>query len=124
MDKRILRAWRRAPRRDGVTNGRSSLLGVTSALNAFSFEQFGENFTVVRLPDDEVCIGDIAVEAGFEVTQPHVKCYRGGVGMAEPTTAALLASHRRPGFYLLVVTTIERLSSNKLRRCITSVTCC
>src|SRR6202044_3374358 len=42
--------------------------------NDFSFGQFGENFTVAGLPDDEVCIGDRyrIGSALFEVTQPRV----------------------------------------------------
>jgi ferredoxin-NADP reductase/MOSC domain-containing protein YiiM len=73
--------------------------------NDFSFGQFGENFTVVGLPDDEVCIGDRyrIGSALFEVTQPRVTCYRVGIRMAEPSMAALLVSHHRPGFYLRVL---------------------
>jgi ferredoxin-NADP reductase/MOSC domain-containing protein YiiM/ferredoxin len=73
--------------------------------NDFSFGQFGENFTVVGLPDDEVCIGDRyrIGSALFEVTQPRVTCYRVGIRMAEPTMAALLVSHHRPGFYCRVL---------------------
>ena len=73
--------------------------------NDFSFGQFGENFTVVGLPDDEVCIGDRyrIGSALFEVTQPRVTCYRVGIRMAEPAMAALLVSHHRPGFYFRVL---------------------
>jgi MOSC domain-containing protein YiiM len=40
--------------------------------------QFGENFTIEGLGDDEVCIGDRyrVGSATFEVTQPRVTCYR------------------------------------------------
>jgi len=71
----------------------------------FSFGQFGENFTVAGLPDDEVCIGDRyrIGSALFEVTQPRVTCYRVGIRMAEPAMAALLVSHHRPGFYFRVL---------------------
>lgn len=71
----------------------------------FTYGQFGENFTVEGLPDDEVCIGDRyrIGEALFEVTQPRVTCYRVGIRMDEPRMAALLVSHRRPGFYLRVL---------------------
>jgi ferredoxin-NADP reductase/MOSC domain-containing protein YiiM/ferredoxin len=71
----------------------------------FSFGQFGENFTVDGLPDDEVCIGDRyrIGSALFEVTQPRVTCYRLGIRMEEPAMAALLVSHHRPGFYLRVL---------------------
>lgn len=78
----------------------------------FVFGQFGENFTVEGLPDDEVCIGDRYRIGGaiFEVTQPRVTCYRVGIRMAEPAMAALLVSHHRPGFYLRVLEKKERLA--------------
>jgi len=71
----------------------------------FTFGQFGENFTVEGLPDDEVCIGDRYRIGGalFEVTQPRVTCYRVGIRMDEPRMASLLVSHRRPGFYFRVL---------------------
>ncbi len=67
--------------------------------------QFGENFTVDGLPDDEVCIGDRygIGTAVFEVTQPRVTCYRVGIRMNDPRIPALLVSHRRPGFYFRVL---------------------
>ncbi len=71
----------------------------------FTFGQFGENFTVEGLPDDEVCIGDRyrIGRALFEVTQPRVTCYRVGIRMNEPRMAALLVAHSRPGFYFRVL---------------------
>jgi ferredoxin-NADP reductase/MOSC domain-containing protein YiiM len=73
--------------------------------NDFTFGQFGENFTVEGLPDNEVCIGDRyrIGDAIFEVTQPRVTCYRVGIRMNEPRMAALLVAHRRPGFYFRVL---------------------
>jgi ferredoxin-NADP reductase/MOSC domain-containing protein YiiM len=73
--------------------------------NDFAFGQFGENFTVEGLSDDEVCIGDRYRVGGaeFEVTQPRVTCYRVGIRMNEPRMAALLVEHHRPGFYLRVL---------------------
>ena len=67
--------------------------------------QFGENFTIEGLPDDEVCIGDRyrIGTALFEVTQPRVTCYRVGIRTNEPHMAALLTSSGRPGFYLRVL---------------------
>ncbi len=67
---------------------------------------FGENFTVDGLADDEVCIGDRyrIGEAEFEVSQPRVTCYRVGMRVGQPRLPALLVSHRRPGFYLRVIT--------------------
>jgi ferredoxin-NADP reductase/MOSC domain-containing protein YiiM len=71
----------------------------------FGYGQFGENFTVAGLPDDQVCIGDRyrIGAAEFEVTQPRVTCYRVGIRMADPRIPALLVSHHRPGFYLRVL---------------------
>jgi MOSC domain-containing protein YiiM/ferredoxin len=71
----------------------------------FTFGQFGENFTVEGLADDEVCIGDRyrIGTALFEVTQPRVTCYRVSIRMNEPEMPALIVSHRRPGFYLRVL---------------------
>jgi ferredoxin-NADP reductase/MOSC domain-containing protein YiiM/ferredoxin len=82
------RFWERELGRSGFTSG-----------------QFGENFTVEGLPDDEVCIGDRYRIGGavFEVTQPRVTCYRVGIRMDEPRMAALLVSSGRPGFYLRVL---------------------
>ena len=73
--------------------------------NDFVYGQFGENFTVEGLPDDEVCIGDRyrIGDAIFEVSQPRVTCYRIGIRMNEPRMAALLVAHHRPGFYFRVL---------------------
>ena len=70
-----------------------------------SYGQFGENFTVEGLSDEEVCIGDRYRIGGavFEVTQPRVTCYRVGIRMNEPQMAALLVAHGRPGFYFRVL---------------------
>ena len=72
----------------------------------FEFGQFGENFTVDGLSDDEVCVGDRyrIGEAEFEVTQPRVTCFRVGMRLGEPEMPALLVAHHRPGFYLRVIT--------------------
>jgi ferredoxin-NADP reductase/MOSC domain-containing protein YiiM len=66
----------------------------------------GENLTVDGMSDEEVCIGDRYQigQAVFEVTQPRVTCYRAGMRIGEPRMAALLVSHRRPGFYCRVIT--------------------
>ena len=49
----------------------------------FGYGQFGENFTVDGLSDDEVYIGDRYRIGGdvFEVTQPSVNCSRVGIRM-------------------------------------------
>src|ERR1700732_943638 len=71
----------------------------------FTFGQFGENFTVEGLADNDVCIGDRyrIGSAEFEVTQPRVTCYRVGIRMNEPDMPKLLVSQHRPGFYLRVI---------------------
>jgi ferredoxin-NADP reductase/MOSC domain-containing protein YiiM len=71
----------------------------------FVYGQFGENFTVEGLTDDEVCIGDRYRIGGalFEVSQPRVTCYRVGLRMDDPAIPALLVSHHRPGFYFRVI---------------------
>jgi ferredoxin-NADP reductase/MOSC domain-containing protein YiiM len=80
--------WRRQLGRDDFTHG-----------------QFGENFTVQGLADDQVCIGDRYQigEALFEVTQPRVTCYRVGIRMNDARMPAMLVSHHRPGFYFRVL---------------------
>ncbi len=71
----------------------------------FVYGQFGENFTVQGLGDDEVCIGDRYQIGGaiLEVSQPRVTCYRVGIRMKDPRIPALLVSHHRPGFYFRVL---------------------
>ena len=74
--------------------------------NDFEYGQFGENFTVQGLADDQVCIGDRYQIGGavFEVTQPRVTCFRVGIRMDDPQMPALLVSQHRPGFYFRVLT--------------------
>ena len=71
----------------------------------FVHGQFGENFTIEGLSDDDVCVGDRyrIGSALFEVTQPRVTCYRVGIRMNEPRMPALLTSSGRPGFYFRVL---------------------
>jgi ferredoxin-NADP reductase/MOSC domain-containing protein YiiM/ferredoxin len=71
----------------------------------FTYGQFGENFTVDGMPDDEVCVGDrYRIGATlFEVSQPRVTCYRVGIRTCDPRMPALLVQHHRPGFYLRVL---------------------
>ena len=71
----------------------------------FAFGQFGENFTVEGLADEDVCIGDrFAIgTALFEVTQPRVTCFKVGIRLGEPRMPALLVADGRPGFYLRVL---------------------
>jgi ferredoxin-NADP reductase/MOSC domain-containing protein YiiM len=99
--------------------------------NDFVPGQFGENFTVEGLADDEVCIGDRYQigSALFEVSQPRVTCYRIGIRMDEPRMPALLTSSGRPGFYLRVLRegdvgagdTIEKVGEAKERMTVAEV---
>ena len=87
-------------RSNPTATGRSSSNATISR-----YGQFGENFTVEGLADDEVCIGDRyrIGSALFEVSQPRVTCYRLGIRMNEPQMPALLVAHHRPGFYFRVI---------------------
>ena len=93
-------------------------IGKGSSRNDFVFGQFGENFTVEGLPDDEVCIGDRyrIGSALFEVTQPRVTCYRVGIRMDEPRMAALLVEHHRPGFYFRVLESGEVAAGDEIEK--------
>jgi ferredoxin-NADP reductase/MOSC domain-containing protein YiiM len=73
--------------------------------NDFDYGEFGENFTVGGLADDEVFVGDRyrIGEAEFEVTQPRVTCFRVAIRLGEPELPSLLVAHHRPGFYLRVI---------------------
>src|SRR5437667_1158698 len=86
--------------------------------NDFVYGQFGENFTVDGLSDQEVCIGDRYRIGGaiFEVTQPRVTCYRVGIRMDEPRMPALLVSHGRPGFYFRVLEEGEVEAGDEIMR--------
>jgi ferredoxin-NADP reductase/MOSC domain-containing protein YiiM len=66
---------------------------------------FGENFTISGMSDEEVCVGDRyrIGEAEFEVTQPRVTCFRVGMRLGEPEMPKLLVAHHRPGFYFRVI---------------------
>jgi MOSC domain-containing protein YiiM/ferredoxin-NADP reductase len=84
----------------------------------FVYGQFGENFTVEGLPDDEVCIGD-RYRIGsvlLEVSQPRVTCYRVGIRMAHPQMAALLTASGRPGFYFRVLEEGEVAAGDRVDR--------
>src|SRR5205823_7119813 len=88
------------------------------ARHDFTYGQFGENFTVDGVADDEVCIGDRYQigQAIFEVTQPRVTCFRVGIRMGEPTMPSLLVAHHRPGFYLRVLQEGELQAGDEIVR--------
>ncbi|GAA3432747.1 MOSC domain-containing protein [Kutzneria kofuensis] len=82
------------------------------------YGNFGENFTVDGLLDDEVHIGDRYRIGGaeFEVTQPRVTCFRVGMRLNEPEIPSLLVARHRPGFYLRVLTEGEVRAGDEIVR--------
>jgi ferredoxin-NADP reductase/MOSC domain-containing protein YiiM/ferredoxin len=86
--------------------------------NDFVYGQFGENFTIEGLSDQEVCIGDRyrIGTAVFEITQPRVTCYRVGIRMNDVRIPALLVSHHRPGFYFRVLEEGEVQAGDEILR--------
>ena len=67
--------------------------------------QFGENFTVEGMSDEDVCIGDIFQIGGalVEVTQPRVPCFKLGILMGIDNFQKLFAAACLTGFYLRVL---------------------
>lgn len=71
----------------------------------FTYGQFGENFTVEDMQDDEIFIGDQFQigDAIVEVTQPRVPCYKLAFKMNRPDFVKLFLKSGRTGFYLKVL---------------------
>ena len=71
----------------------------------FRFGQFGENFTVEGMLDDQVHVGDRfrIGTAVFEVTQPRVPCYKLGIKMQTEGFYSRLLQSGRLGFYVRVL---------------------
>ena len=71
----------------------------------FRFGQFGENFTVDGMLDDQIHVGDRfrIGTAVFEVTQPRVPCYKLGIKMHTEGFYSRLLQSGRPGFYFRVL---------------------
>ena len=73
---------------------------------AFVHGQFGENFTVEDLNEENVRVGDIVAigEAVLQVTQPRIPCYKLVMRMqAGSDFAARFLDSGRVGFYLRVL---------------------
>jgi MOSC domain-containing protein YiiM len=70
-----------------------------------AFGQFGENFTVEGMPEDEVHIGDVFRVGGglVEVTQPRVPCYKLALKMGLKGFEKRFLASCRVGFYLRVL---------------------
>lgn len=71
----------------------------------FSFGQFGENFTVEGMLEDDVYVGDVfrVGDALVEVTQPRTPCYKLGIKMDMARFPKLFLESGRVGFYLRVL---------------------
>jgi MOSC domain-containing protein YiiM len=71
----------------------------------FAFGQFGENFTVEGMMEDEVHVGDVFRAGGalIEVTQPRVPCYKLGIKMGLRGFEKKFLASGRVGFYLRVL---------------------
>lgn len=69
--------------------------------DALPFGQFGENFTVQGIVEDEVHIGDVfqAGTAVFQITQPRVPCYKLGIRLNMPQFPKLFMASGRTGYY-------------------------
>lgn len=70
-----------------------------------TFGQFGENFTVEGMQEDEVHVGDVFRVGGglVEVTQPRVPCYKLGLKMGLKGFEKMFLASCRVGFYLRVL---------------------
>ncbi len=71
----------------------------------FAFGQFGENFTVEGMLEDQIHVGDVfrVGSALVEVTQPRVPCYKLGIKMGLPRFVKMFLASCRVGFYLRVL---------------------
>ncbi len=73
--------------------------------NDFTMGQFGENFTVEGMLDNEIHIGD-QFRIGttlFEVSQPRVPCYKLAIKMKEESFYSRILKSGRLGFYFRVL---------------------
>jgi MOSC domain-containing protein YiiM len=70
-----------------------------------TFGQFGENFTVDGMLEEEVSIGDVyrVGDAVVQVTQPRVPCFKLARKMASPRFPKLFLASGRVGFYARVL---------------------
>ena len=73
--------------------------------NEFAFGQFGENFTVEGMMEDEIHIGDVfrVGNALVQVSQPRPPCFKLGIKMDMPSFPKTFLASGRVGFYLRVL---------------------
>lgn len=69
------------------------------------YGQFGENFTVTGLLEDDVWIGDVLAisTARLQVSQPRSPCFKLGIRMGDEGFVARFNEAQRVGFYLRVL---------------------
>jgi MOSC domain-containing protein YiiM len=70
-----------------------------------AYGQFGENFTVTGMLENQIHIGDIfrVGVALVQATQPRVPCYKLAIKMHMPQFPKLFMASARTGFYLRVL---------------------
>jgi MOSC domain-containing protein YiiM len=73
--------------------------------DGFGFGQFGENFTVEGLLEDEVYVGDVFRVGGatLQVSQPRSPCFKLGIKMGSQRFLKPFLASGRVGFYLRVL---------------------
>ena len=71
----------------------------------FAIGQFGENFTVEGMLDDEVCVGDVfrIGDALVEVSQPRIPCYKLALKLGIEGFQNRFLKSGRVGFYFRVL---------------------
>jgi MOSC domain-containing protein YiiM len=71
----------------------------------FAFGQFGENFTVEGMLEDDIHIGDVlrVGDALVEVSQPRPPCFKLGIKMGMAGFPKRFLASGRVGFYLRVL---------------------
>lgn len=86
--------------------------------DGFSFGQFGENFTVRGMLEEDVHIGDVFRVGGarVEVTQPRVPCYKLGIKMGLAAFPKMLLASGRVGFMFRVLEEGEVGEGDSLER--------
>jgi MOSC domain-containing protein YiiM len=75
------------------------------AREEFPYGQFGENFTVEGMTDENIYVGDVfrLGEALVEVSQPRVPCFKLALRMEEPRFLKPFMARARVGYYLRVL---------------------
>jgi ferredoxin-NADP reductase/MOSC domain-containing protein YiiM/predicted pyridoxine 5'-phosphate oxidase superfamily flavin-nucleotide-binding protein len=71
----------------------------------FAYGQFGENFTVQGMLEDDICVGDLFRIGGalVEVSQPRIPCYKLAIKMGIDDFQNRFLKSGRVGFYFRVL---------------------